>query len=303
MSNKLIVRIAEGFGNQLFMYAHSYALSKKINYQLLIDDTSGYFKKKDICKFELDKLNISAEIIDDKDKFNNNLLNFKRKILKNIDQFLHLQKFLIEKISLNKETIFYDYNTKNFSNKLHVEGHFESELYFKDHKNALKKEFTIKNSDILKKNKFYNDIVHNDRIVSICVRQNRYSERIDNRSNNSSINKSNNFTRETIEYINRAVLFCEKKIDNPIFYIWSNDFSGLREYFDNKKFIFVDNNENKLITDFYLMNKCKNFIVGPTTFHWWAAWLNYQKKNFIVCPKNLNPSNNRDFWPKEWHKI
>ena len=30
MSKKLIVRISENLGNQLFMYAHAYALSKKI---------------------------------------------------------------------------------------------------------------------------------------------------------------------------------------------------------------------------------------------------------------------------------
>ena len=46
MKNKLIVRISEGLGNQLFMYAHAYSLSKKINYDLYIDNTSGYFKKK-----------------------------------------------------------------------------------------------------------------------------------------------------------------------------------------------------------------------------------------------------------------
>ncbi len=46
MSKKIIVRIAEGIGNQLFMYGHAYALSKKINYELYIDSTSGYFQKK-----------------------------------------------------------------------------------------------------------------------------------------------------------------------------------------------------------------------------------------------------------------
>ena len=33
MVKKLIVRIAEGLGNQLFMYANSLALSEKINYK------------------------------------------------------------------------------------------------------------------------------------------------------------------------------------------------------------------------------------------------------------------------------
>jgi len=46
MKKKIIVRIAEGMGNQLFMYAHAYALSKKLNCKLYIDDTSGYYQKK-----------------------------------------------------------------------------------------------------------------------------------------------------------------------------------------------------------------------------------------------------------------
>ena len=43
---KLIVRISEGLGNQLFMYANSYALSKRLNYELFIDNTSAYLNKK-----------------------------------------------------------------------------------------------------------------------------------------------------------------------------------------------------------------------------------------------------------------
>ena len=46
LKKKIIVRIAEGIGNQLFMYANAYSLSKKYDYELEIDDTSGYFKKK-----------------------------------------------------------------------------------------------------------------------------------------------------------------------------------------------------------------------------------------------------------------
>ena len=46
-NNKIIVvRIAEGIGNQLFMYANSFSLCNRYNYKLLIDDTSGYFQKK-----------------------------------------------------------------------------------------------------------------------------------------------------------------------------------------------------------------------------------------------------------------
>ena len=57
MKKKLIVRIAEGLGNQLFMYANAYALSKKLNYDLYLDNTSGYFKKK-ICSDIMNQINL-----------------------------------------------------------------------------------------------------------------------------------------------------------------------------------------------------------------------------------------------------
>ena len=50
---------------------------------------------------------------------------------------------------------------------------------------------------------------------------------------------------------------------------------------------------------FYLFSLCKNFIVGPTLFHWWGAWLNQNTNKLCFRPKNLNPSNNGDFWPKK----
>tara|TARA_B110001452_G_C15231148_1_gene426454 strand:+ start:967 stop:1878 length:912 start_codon:yes stop_codon:yes gene_type:complete len=303
MQNKLTVRIAEGLGNQLFMYAHSYALSKKIDYKLIVDDVSGYFKKKDIRKYELDNFNISALKINVKDKFDSNFLDLKRKTLKKLDFLNNKKKFLIEKKDQFKKTFFYEYNLENFANKFYVEGNFESEKYFNEYKKDLLNEFKIKNEKLFNTNSFFQNINNNDRIVSICVRQNRFSERIGNINNTLSIQKSNLFTKETIDYIYRAITFFEKKIENPIFYVWSNDFSNLKEYFPNNKFRFVDLKENKTINDFFLLLQCKNFIVGPTSFHWWGAWLSNFNNKICTRPKNLNPSNNSDFWPESWIDI
>ena len=80
---KIIVRIAEGLGNQLFMYSHAYSLSKKLGYELQIDNTSGYFKTKNrLRNYELDKFNISTPTCDDNDKFDTYPKDFKRKLLK-----------------------------------------------------------------------------------------------------------------------------------------------------------------------------------------------------------------------------
>ena len=68
MKNRLIVRIAEGLGNQMFMYANAFSVAQKINYELYFDEKSAYFKKKDIRNFALNHFNISANTLDDKYK-------------------------------------------------------------------------------------------------------------------------------------------------------------------------------------------------------------------------------------------
>ena len=80
---KLIVRIAEGLGNQLFMYANAYALSKDLPLlTLYIDDKSGFIKTKSFREYYLDKFNLTSKIIPDGEKFHTNFLNIKRKLLK-----------------------------------------------------------------------------------------------------------------------------------------------------------------------------------------------------------------------------
>ena len=160
---KLIIRIAEGLGNQFFMYANGFALSKKINYDLYIDNTSGYFKKKNqFRKYELNNFDISARLIDNNFRYDTYSLDVKRKFKKKIDFFSSRKNFLIESTNKNKKTSYEKFKSLNFSNCLTVEGFFQSEKYFHKYRNDLLKEFKIKNNyvdlnnpliDMLKKHK------------------------------------------------------------------------------------------------------------------------------------------------------
>ena len=61
MKKKIIAKISEGLGNQLFMYANSYSLSKTYNLDYYIDSLSGYYQSKHIQKFQLDRFQLSAQ--------------------------------------------------------------------------------------------------------------------------------------------------------------------------------------------------------------------------------------------------
>ena len=58
-----------------------------------------------------------------------------------------------------------------------------------------------------------------------------------------------------------------------------------------------------MLEDYYLMTLCKHFVVAPTTFHYWPAWLSNYEKKICIRPRNLNPSNNHAYWPSEWQAI
>ena len=85
MNNNIIVQISEGLGNQLFMYAHAYALSKDLNRNLLIDDTTSYYKKKTSLrahqKFILNHFNIPNDLAPNNLKYDTSTKNMKMKLI------------------------------------------------------------------------------------------------------------------------------------------------------------------------------------------------------------------------------
>ena len=66
MSKKLILRLSNGIGNQMFMYASAYSISKRLNRELLLDDETAFLSKKNISKYGLDNFNINANICSNK---------------------------------------------------------------------------------------------------------------------------------------------------------------------------------------------------------------------------------------------
>ena len=308
MPDKLILRLSNEIGNQMFMYAAAYSISKKLNRQLYIDDETAFLLRKNVSKFGLNLFNITSPIAPDTFKFKNLSGYIKRKFFIKTDLIRSKKKFYIEKKDRNKITKYSnDYEKLVFDNNLFFEGHFESERYFKDYGDEIKREFKFKNLVSLKKSPYFNEInKHNS--VSICLRQNRF---IEGKGQNTSQNKqkSLNFTLEQINYINKSVDYIKSKVSNPSFFLWSNDFSNIDKNkfnFNYKEIKFYNNNNtlDKRIQSLFLLKQCNHFIVTTSTFNWWGAWLSERNDKIILRPsdKFFNDFylNNQDFWPIDW---
>ena len=310
MTKRIIVEIAEGLGNQLFMYAHAYSMAKKLNYELFIDNQSGYSFKKNTLrehqKYMLDSFNIVQNYAPNEFIYDKLHKKIKKKFLILIDKFSNKQVFFKEKsIKLNNSKIVQNYTNLseiNFSDNIYVQGNFENYEYFNEFKNDLSNFFTTKNELINHKNSIVEQLSNNNSI-SIHIRRNRFSDQIGLTDTVKNKEKSDIFTNQTIDYINRSINFIEKKVQNPQYFIWTNDYEDFDKLSNRliiKKYYLI--NEN-VINDFDLFQYAKHFIVGPSSFHWWGAWLNKNLDKICIRPSNLNPSNNENFWPKDWISI
>ncbi len=309
MTKKLIVEISEGLGNQMFMYAHAYALSKKLNYNLIIDDKSGYSKNKNLLrnhqKYMLDNFNLEGFIAEKNIVYDTSFKRTKKKIMILLDNFIKRKNFFIEKKYIKKSKkyaiTYFQLDPNKISNNLYIQGNFENSKYFEKYKRDLQKIFTINDNKINADN-FLIDKIKKTNSISIHIRRNRFSDQ-SNLIDEKNIKESETFTKLTIEYINRSINYFNNKVKNPEYFIWVNDnknINGILDQIDVRKPVLIYSNA---LNDFNLFKYCKHFIVGPSSYHWWGAWLNNNPGKICVRPKNINQSNNNEFWPDYWISI
>lgn len=308
MEEKLIIRLSNNIGNQMFMFAAGYATSKLLKRKFYFDNLSSYKSRKNIYTYALDGFEIPDNIFSSRDNFTNISGYLRRKIKKKIDPFLKKKSFILEKYHRNKETEFNEISTnQSYKDTLYMEGYFESEKYFLKYKNDLLNIYTPKKKLQFQKNKFFDEIVDNES-VSLCLRQDRFTEKFRSISDLDR-NKSKVFLNEQVSFIFDAIEYFKKKLKSPSFYLWSNNFKNLKNIFKDENIKFVDNSNilndiEKMHLDLYLMTKCKHYAVVPSAFNWWGTWLSKNDDKIVVRPrsnyfKSLNVKN-KDYWPEDW---
>lgn len=297
----IIISVFDGLGNQMFHYAFYKALKEKKK-DVKIDILSSWNKNKiEHNGYELNNIfKLNVEFATAKER--NILLSRIGTCIKKTDIISKIKrKLLIKKENWFKNVYFWKDSTETITfnkfyfdfNNVYIYAHYQSEKYFKDIEEEIRRDFTFSNK-LDKKNKMLMEQIKNTNSVSVHIRRGDYIKNIE-------------FDGIcTLKYYTRALRFIKSNVDNPIFYIFSNDINWCRKNFDMENIIFVDNNKGKdSYKDMQLMSNCKHNIIANSTFSWWGAWLNNNKNKIVIAPNKWFNSveGTCDIIPETWKKF
>ena len=281
-----IIKLKGGLGNQLFQYAFGRYISTKRNEELLVDTDIMEVKKDTYRKYGLKNFNIKAKLATS-DEVKKNKYPFGA-----LSKFLRLFKFRVLKI----QNIGWNSKISN-SNKTYFDGYWQSYKYTEPIRKELLKELTLKKSI---GNKYFDilDKIKNTESVSIHIRRGDYV-------NNSKTSKIHNIC--DLKYYAKAMDVIVKKLENPHFFVFSDDIEWVKENLKTTHpIVFVSKPGIEDYEEMIIMSKCKNNIIANSSFSWWGAWLNSNKDKIVVAPKRWNnkyQKEYKDLNPEEWIKI
>lgn len=279
MEEKIIIsNIKGGFGNQLHQYGTGLAAALKLNAKFKLD--LSFFDQEEFKGwYKLDQINVEINRATDeeieilKNKSTNSI--FYRAFNK---LGLHSQ--------YNKKSDILDlYGFKpdsrilNIKDSAYISGWCPKEIYIRQIRDSLIEKFKLK-SELSKEAAKYLEKIQSSNSVAIHIRRGDYLE------------LKHFFRIVPLDYYKRAVDIILKKIDNPTFFVFSNDLTWAREnvnFLRNPIFVdfsllpsymgFAD------IEEFELIKHCKHCIIGNSSFSWWAAYLNQHINKNIFVPK------------------
>jgi len=288
-----IVRINCGLGNQMFQYAF-YRMLKEID-----NDT-----KLDVSEFKYRKYHNGYEL---EDIFNINPIYASKR---ECDELADVSKRLIDEIrrdflkirkkpsgKLIRESDYGPYyNGQLLKEKnAYFIGYWQTEKYFLPVAESIRKEFTFK-KELDPENLSIKKQINETNSVSIHIRRGDYvkKRRIVNVGSVCDIN-----------YYKRAIDAISQKVEDPFFYIFSDDIGWAKEnlILNKVKYIDINQGENSY-KDMQLMSQCRHNIITNSTFSWWAAWLNNKPDKVVIAPDMwFRDVDMKDIIPDNWQKI
>jgi len=291
----IITQLTGGLGNQMFQYAIGRHLSCMHKVPLKLD-ISG-FREYTLRTYRLSHFAIPEDFASDFDienvKFHNHT-----GLLRALDSLTsRFQPYNLKNVY--KEPFFpYDPNILKCKNHVYLEGYWQTEKYFKEIEEIIRRDFTIVDEPDLR-NKTMAEQIRKSESVSIHIRRGDYVT-------NPTTNAYHGTCSE--DYYKKAIQIIKNHIHQPQFFIFSDDPTWVREHLDTGyPTVFVDfNGPDKDYEDLRLMSLCQHHIIANSSFSWWGAWLCRNIEKIVIAPKkwfNKPDINTKDLIPDTWIQL
>jgi hypothetical protein len=297
----IIVALKGGLGNQLFQYACGKALALRTNNAFALD-ISGYGKNLNsdtpryytLSKFNVDFAKIASDEEIRRCKYPYDIFSKSWRLIK----AKILRKFYI---SFN-ERFFKKINRLDSKKDIYLDGFWQTEKYFIDKADIIRKDFTLKDplspgaQEILNMiNGRENDLPS----VSIHVR----------RGDVVRDAKTNPYYGIcTPEYYTEALDYMKKELGEFKVFVFSEDTEWVRKNISIfQPTVFVSDVKGiKDYEELVLMSKCDHNIIANSSFSWWSAWLNENKNKIVVTPSEWitrGKWHHKDTIPLSWIRL
>jgi hypothetical protein len=292
----VIVKLVGGLGNQLFQYAAARRLSVLHQTTLKLDITP--FESYKLHRYSLNPFRIqevfatSEEIAQVKGISKKRLARIALRLIRRLKPYYRRPVF--------SETPLrpFDPNILKTPKDVYLDGYWQSEKYFVDIQDIVRREFTIKYEQDRQSHEIAEEIV-NTQSVSIHMRRGDYVSNPETRRVHGVCN---------LDYYKQCVSLIAEKITNPHFFVFSDDPGWATENLRlDYPITFVTHNDaTRNYEDLRLMSQCKHHIAANSSFSWWGAWLCTCPGKIVIAPKRWfkEPGlDTRDLLPEGWIKV
>jgi len=285
-SKRLIIKLRGGLGNQMFQYAAGRIIQKNWSIpELYLDKSDLNHDKQREYALNVFKLDKSIKVIDlDERQHDTKIMYFKNKFMKYVEKYYVANRRGTEK--KKKESKLYPLfslmgvyycNYMWFGIPKHIMHYkniflcssFQRASLYRGKEDFLRKEFEIKHKS--PKLAEFTEQIRKKEAVAVHIRLGDYV------GNEIHQVCTENYYKKGMEYISSKVI-------NPVFYIFSDNITYIKE---NIKFdyqvVFEDEN-NKDFESLYAMCNCKHFIISNSSFSWWAQYLSDYGDKIVVAP-------------------
>lgn len=291
----VIVRLMGGLGNQLFQYAAARRVAWVNNVPLKLDVSS--FAANNFRKYSLEHFDIAGHIASPQEIARFNKSRSKR-VIRLASRLVNKLRPYHERPVIRERHFYFDPNMLKVSGQVYLDGYWQSEKYFKDIEEVIRREFKVKHR-FDKANEQVANSIMNTESVSLHVRRSDYVL-------DTQVNQVHGVC--PLDYYYAAIQALTKFVVNPHFFIFSDDpqwAKGNLKLSHPVTFV-THNNADKDYEDLRLMTICKHHIIANSTFSWWGAWLCEHPAKMVFAPKiwfRTDKRNTKDLIPDSWYVL